>query len=119
MSTAVKDIAQEMRGLAQEITREKSREGALGHILKGYLERRIKECEEEISNFKNKYGMTFEDYKEMLGEKITLSYEHEKVYMNWEASMIEYRFLKDEKNNSETARMHILKEVKGYLEQIT
>ena len=42
--------------------------------------------------------MPFEDYKEMLGEKITLSYEHEKDYMDWEASVIEYRFLKDEKN---------------------
>ena len=99
MSTVVKDIAaQEMLKLAQEITREKSREGALGHILKGYLERRIKECEEEISKYENRYGMGFEDYKEMLGVKFALSYEHEKDYMNWEASMIEYRFLKDEKN---------------------
>ena len=103
MSTTVKDIAQEMLELAQEITREKSLEGALGQILKGYLERRLKECEEEIRKFKNRDGMGFEDYKEMLGEKITLSYEHEKEYMNWEASMIEYRFLKDEKNNLGTA----------------
>lgn len=98
MSTAVKDIAQEMLELAQEITRKKSHEGALGQILKGYLERRIKECEEENSKLENKYGMTFEEYKEVLGEKITLSYEHEKDYMNWEASVIEYRFLKEEKN---------------------
>ena len=49
MSTAVKDIAQEMLELAQEITREKSLERALRQILKVYLERRIKECEEEIS----------------------------------------------------------------------
>lgn len=98
MSTAVKDIAQEMLALAQEITRKKSPEGAIGQVLKGYLERRIKECEEEISRFENKYGTTFADYKEMLGEKIALSYEHEKDYMNWEASVIEYRFLKDKKN---------------------
>ena len=98
MSTAVKDIAREMLALAQEITRKKSLEVALGQVLKGYLERRIEECEEEISEFENKYGMPFEDYKEMLGEKITLSYEHEKDYMDWEASVIEYRFLKEEKN---------------------
>ena len=97
MSTAVKDIAQEMLELAQEITREKSLERALRQILKVYLERRIKECEEEISELENKYGMAFEEYKEMLGEKFTLSYEHEKDYMNWEASVIEYRFLKDKK----------------------
>jgi len=98
MSTAVKDIAREMLALAQEITRKKSPEGALGQVLKGYLERRIKECEEEISKFENKYGMPFEDYKEMLGERVTLSYEHEKDYMDWGASVIEYRFLKEEKN---------------------
>ena len=97
MSTAVKDIAQEMLELAQEITREKSLERALRQILKVYLERRIKECEEEISELENKYGMAFEEYKEMLGEKFTLSYEHEKDYMNWEASVIEYRFLKEKK----------------------
>ena len=98
MSTAVKDVTHEMLALAQEITREKSLEGALGQVLKGYLERRIKECEGEISKFENKYSMTFEEYKEILGEKITLSYEHEKDYMNWEASVIEYRFFKEEKD---------------------
>ncbi len=98
MSTAVKDVAQEMLALAQEITRKKNPEGALWMVLKGYLERRINECKEEIAKFENKYGMPFEDYKEMLGVKITLSYEHEKDYMNWEASVIEYGFLKDEKN---------------------
>ena len=35
--------------------------------------------------------------KRCWGEKFTLSYEHEKDYMNWEASVIEYRFLKDKK----------------------
>ncbi|NQE46610.1 hypothetical protein C5S31_11375 [ANME-1 cluster archaeon GoMg2] len=98
MSTAVKDIAREMLALAQEITRKKSPEVALRLVLEGYLERRIEECEDEISKFENKYGMSFEDYKEMLGEKFTLSYEHEKDYMDWEASVIEYKFLKEEKN---------------------
>ena len=93
MSVAAKAVAQEMLELAQEITKKKSPEGAMGQVLKGYLERRIKECEEEISEFEIKYGATFEDYKEKLGEEITLSYEHEKDYMNWEASVIEYRFL--------------------------
>ena len=98
MSTAVKDKAYEMLELAQEITRKKSPEGALGQVLKEYLERRLKECQEEILNFENKYGMTFEDYKERLGNTITLSYEHEKDYLNWEASVIEYRFFIIEKN---------------------
>ncbi|MFQ6063313.1 MAG: hypothetical protein ACE5J9_09110, partial [Methanosarcinales archaeon] len=53
---------------------------------------------DEISKFETKYGMSFEEYKERLGLQYTLSYEHEKDYMNWEASVIEYRFLKLQKN---------------------
>lgn len=88
-------MTKEMLKLAQEITMRKNPEEALSVVLKSYLERRIEECKREIKKFEKKYGMSFEDYKDKLGEEFPLSYEHEKDYMNWEAAITEYRILNE------------------------
>lgn len=80
--------------MAQEITGRKKPEEALSQVLESYLKTRINECEQEISRFQKKYKMDFEKFKAKLGKQIPLSYEHEKDYMNWEAAMTEYKFLK-------------------------
>jgi hypothetical protein len=88
-------MAQEIVKLAQEITMKEAPEEALGIVLKTYLEQKIAECREKIKRFEKKYGMNINDFYEKLDEEFSLSWEHEKDYMDWEAATTNLRYFEE------------------------
>jgi hypothetical protein len=92
-------MAQEMVKLAQEITMKEAPEDALSIVLKTYLEQKIAECEARIRHFEKKYGMCFNDFYEKLGEWFSLSWEHEKDYMDWESATTNRQYFKESIKN--------------------
>jgi hypothetical protein len=88
-------MAQEVVKMAQEITTKEAPEEALSIVLKTYLEQKIAECTERIKHFEKKYGMSFNDFYEKLGEEFSLSWEHEEDYMDWEAATTNREYFKE------------------------
>lgn len=87
--------------LAQEITMKEAPEEALSVVLKTYLEQKIAECQEEIKRLEEKYGMSINEFYEKLGDEFSLSWEHEKDYMGWEAATTNLRYFKEALKNLE------------------
>jgi len=88
-------MAEEMVKMAREITMKEAPEEALSIVLKTYLEQKIAECETRIEHFEKKYGMSFNDFYEKFGEEFSLSWEHEKDYMDWEAATTNLQYFKE------------------------
>ena len=88
-------MAQEMVKMAQEITMKEAPEEALGMVLKTYLEQKIAECQEAIKRFEEKYGVNITDFYEKLDEEFSLSWEHERDYMDWDWATAKLKNLKE------------------------
>ncbi len=95
-------MAQEMVKMAREITMKEAPEEALGIVLRSYLEQKIAECAEKIRCFEKKYGMNINDFYEKLGEEFSLSWEHEKDYMDWDWATAKLEHLKGKLGKLET-----------------
>lgn len=81
--------------LAQEITGKEKLEEALGVVLKSYLEQRIAEYQEVAQRLEHKYDMCFEECAQKLGQELTLSWEHEKDYMDWEEAITNLQYFQE------------------------
>lgn len=95
-------MAQEMVKMAQEITMKEAPEEALSIVLKSYLEQKIAEYEEKIRHFEKKYGIGIKEFYEKLGEEFSLSWEHEKDYMDWDWATAGLKYLKEKLEKLET-----------------
>ena len=87
----------EIAKLACELTMKATIDEALPCLLDNYISERIANCKKEIKKFEKKYGMTFEEYEQKLGETIPLFYEHEIDYGVWGAKIDELKELKKRK----------------------
>lgn len=82
-------MLKELIEMAKEATMKKTGEEAVKTLLAEHIKRRIDQCREEVRRYELKYGVSFSQYEKLLGEKIPLTYEHEKDYMRWGALLDE------------------------------
>ncbi|MFQ6119423.1 MAG: hypothetical protein ACE5KE_06005 [Methanosarcinales archaeon] len=87
-------MASEIYKIAQEVTHKSTPEKAVSYALTFYIQQKIKEYELKIKILKEKYHTDFEDFKEKLGTKFDLSWEHEKDYMDWEEAITNIKYFK-------------------------
>ncbi len=81
-----------------EITGESRPDVALVLILKDAIAYRLERIEKELRKFEEKYGMTFEEYKqrwESEEREEDYSWEAERDYLEWEALMTRKRRLEE------------------------
>jgi len=73
--------------LAKEVTGTQDLDKAVAIVLRSYLEQKIAEYKQVVKNLSKKYGVEFDRFKEMLGDQLALTWEHEKDYMDWEEAI--------------------------------
>ena len=77
----------QLKKLAQEITGRNDPTEALEEALRSYVEERLSRYRITISRLENKYGLTYETFRQKLSKELPLSWEHEQDYMSWEEAL--------------------------------
>jgi len=80
-------VQEEILKLAKEITGVQDPDKAISIVLEGYLEQKVAEYRQVVKDLNEKYGVGFDQFKEMLGDQLALTWEHEKDYMDWEEAV--------------------------------
>jgi len=78
-------ISEEMVNITRRIISEENIERGMAKLLYNETRRKLVEYELQDRNFAKKYGMSFEEFREMkMIEKLGYTWEVEKDYQNWE-----------------------------------
>ena len=78
-------ISEEIVNLTRKIISEENIERAIAKLLYNEMKRKLIEYELLDRNFIQKYGMSFEEFREKkMIEKLEYAWEVEKDYQNWE-----------------------------------
>lgn len=78
----------ELKKLAQQATGREDTAQALEETLRSYVEQRISQYRETISRLEEKHGVSFDAFRQVLGNKLPLIWENEQDYMTWEEAVI-------------------------------
>lgn len=89
---AVVTVSDKLRRVLEEITPGANLEAKLENLTRASLEPQLRTCNEALSHFEARYGLSFPEFARAWQEgKITNSHSHEveRNFMEWEAQHLE------------------------------
>ena len=84
-----------LKQLTMEITGRDDLTEALEETLRSYVEQRLSHYRREINQLEDKYGITYEAFREKLNKLFPLTWEHEQDLMTWEEAVTNIEYFED------------------------